>query len=239
MFEQITDKLISLFRLDKGNRVKNYGYFEGILSIVVNIALFLFKFIFGTMLNSVSLIADSFHSLSDIFTSGIVVFGFRIASKPPDKKHPFGHGRAERITAIVIACLLIVVGFEFFMNGFARFRAPVPIKGDLSVIAMLVIFIVIKEFLYGISLTLGKRIRSPSLKADAWHHRTDSISTLLVVGAFVSFRFGFYSLDGILGMLVALIIVYTGISMIVESGNFLIGQAPPQSLTRVHEDEIL
>jgi cation diffusion facilitator family transporter len=230
MFEKITDKLIALFRLDRGNRVRNYGYFEGILSVIFNIVLFVLKFIFGTLLSSVSLIADSFHSLSDVVTSGIVIFGFRISSKPADEEHPFGHGRAERITAIVIACLLIVVGFEFFMSGFNRFRNPVPIRGDLSVIIMLVLFIVIKEFLYRISLTLGSRIGSSSLKADAWHHRTDSISTVLVIGAFISFRFGLYSLDGILGMLVALIIVYMGISIIVESGDSLIGQAPPSSL---------
>ena len=230
MFEKITDRLVALFQLDRGNRVRNYGYFEGILSVVLNIVLFLLKFIFGTLLSSVSLIADSFHSLSDVVTSGIVIFGFRISSKPPDKKHPFGHGRAERITAIVIACLLIVVGFEFFMGGFNRFRNPVPIRGDLFVIAMLVLFVAIKEFLYRISLTLGMRIDSPSLKADAWHHRTDAISTVLVIGAFISFRFGLYSLDGILGMFVALIIVYTGISIIVESGDCLIGQAPPTSL---------
>jgi cation diffusion facilitator family transporter len=228
--EKMVDVLITLFRLDRGNRFKKYGYFEGFLSILLNVVLSALKFIFGTLLNSVSLIADALHSLSDVITSVIVVFGFKISAKPPDAEHPFGHGRAERIVSIVVACLLIVVGFEFLMSGFERFRNPIPIRPDALVIAMLVGSIFIKEFLYQVSLRLGRRINSASLKADALHHRTDAISTVLVLIGFICFRFGLFSLDGLMGMAVALIIVYAGISIIVESGNFLIGQAPSSSL---------
>jgi cation diffusion facilitator family transporter len=230
MFEKVTDKLVLLFRLDKGNRFKKYGYFEGIFSVVVNILLFVFKFVFGIVLNSISLIADSLHSLSDVATSAIVIFGFKVSSKPPDAEHPFGHGRAERIVSIVIACLLIVVGLEFFRSGFTRFRNPVPVKADIVIIIMLCISVFIKEFLYWMSLNLGKRIDSTALKADAWHHRTDAFSTVLVVFGFIAFRFGLYSMDGILGMAVAGIIVYTGVVIIKESGSALIGEAPPTSL---------
>jgi cation diffusion facilitator family transporter len=228
--EKILDFLIALFRLDRGNRTRNYGYFEGTLSVVLNVALAVLKFIFGTLLNSISLIADALHSLSDVVTSVIVIFGFKLSAKPPDDEHPFGHGRAERIVSIVVACLLIVVGFEFFMSGFERFRNPIPIKAGTFVIAMLIGSILIKEFLYHVSLRLGQRIGSASLKADALHHRTDSVSTVLVLIGFVCFRFGLFSLDGIMGMAVAAIIVYAGISIIKESGSFLIGQAPSSSL---------
>ena len=226
----MTERIVGIFNLDKGNRFRNYGYFEGIVSVILNIVLFAFKFAFGVLLNSISLIADSFHSLSDVVTSTIVIFGFKISSKPPDAEHPFGHGRAERIVSIVIACMLIVVGFEFFKSGFERFRNPIPIKNEAFVIAMLIVAILTKEFLYSLSMGLSKRIASPTLKAEAWHHRTDAISTVLVLVGFVSFRFGFYSLDGIMGMMVSLIIVYTGISIIRESGSYLIGQAPSSSL---------
>ena len=230
MIDKMVDALISLFRLDRGNRFKNYGYFEGFLSVILNIALFAFKFIFGTFLNSISLIADSLHSLSDVITSTIVIFGFNISTKPPDAEHPFGHGRAERIVSIVVACLLIVVGFEFFKSGFERFRNPVPIQANVFVISMLIVSILIKEFQYQVSLRLGRRIDSPALKADALHHRTDSISTVLVLVGFLCFRFGLFSLDGIMGMAVAVIIMYAGISIITESGSFLLGKAPPTSL---------
>jgi cation diffusion facilitator family transporter len=230
MFERLTDRLVGVFNLEKGNRFKNYGYFEGAFSVVVNLLLFVFKLVFGLVLNSISLIADSLHSLSDVATSAIVIFGFKVSSKPPDAEHPFGHGRAERIVSIVIACLLIVVGIEFFRSGFTRFRNPVPIKADLFIIVMLCLSVLVKEFLYWLSLNLGKRIDSTALKADAWHHRTDAISTVLVLFGFLSFRFGLYSTDGILGMAVAGIIVYTGIVIIKESGSVLIGEAPSASL---------
>ena len=230
MMEKMVDLLVRLFGLDQGNKFKKYGYFEGFLSIVVNISLSVLKFVFGSLLNSISLLADALHSLSDVITSVIVVFGFKISSKPPDEQHPFGHGRAERIVSIVVACLLIVVGFEFFKSGFVRFRNPVPIRSDALVIAVLVGSILAKEFLYQVSLRLGRRINSASLRADALHHRTDAISTVLVLIGFVCFHFGLFSLDGLMGMAVALIIVYAGISIIVESGNFLIGQAPSSSL---------
>jgi len=228
--DKMIDALIALFRLDRGNRFRNYGYFEGFLSVVLNVALFIFKFIFGTLLNSISLIADSLHSLSDVITSIIVILGFNISTRPPDAEHPFGHGRAERIVAIVIACLLIVVGFEFLMSGFERFRNPVPIQTNVFVISLLIVSILIKEFQYQISLRLGRRIDSSALKADALHHRSDALSTVLVVIGFFCFRFGIFSLDGIMGMAVAVIIMHAGISIIRESGSSLIGKAPPTAL---------
>lgn len=230
MMEKVVDLLVAAFRLDKGNRFRNYGYFEGFLSVVLNLALFAFKFIFGMLLNSISLVADALHSLSDVVTSTIVIFGFNISTRPPDTEHPFGHGRAERIVSIVVACLLIVVGLEFLVSGFERFRNPIPIEGNILVIMMLVVSIFIKEFQYHVSMRLGRRIDSPALKADALHHRTDSLSTALVIIGFICFRFGIFSLDGIMGMAVAVIIMYAGISIIRESGSYLIGRAPSTSL---------
>jgi len=230
MGTKITDILISLFHLDKGDKRKNYGYFAGIISIVVNVILFVIKLIFGVFLKSVSLIADAFHSLSDVVTSFIVILGFKISAKPPDKKHPFGHGRAERIFSIVIACILIIVGIEFFINGFNRLRNPIPIESNWLIIIVLLITVFIKEFLSHVSFDLGKKINSPALKADAWHHRTDSISTVLVIIGFILYRFGFYYIDGILGMVISVLVAYTGISIIKESGSLLMGEAPSSSL---------
>ncbi len=230
MGSKITEILISLFHLDKGDKKKNYGYFAGIISIVVNVLLFVVKLIFGIFLKSISLTADAFHSLSDVVTSFIVILGFKISAKPPDIKHPFGHGRAERIFSIVIACILIIVGIEFFINGFNRFRNPIPIESNWLIVIVLFITVLIKEFLSHVSFDLGKKINSSTLKADAWHHRTDSISTVLVIIGFILYRFGFYYIDGILGMVISVLVAYTGISIIKESGSFLMGEAPSLSL---------
>jgi len=228
------EKIISIFHLDKSDKKKSYGYLEGFLSIVVNVLLCIMKFIFGTILNSVALIADAVHSLSDVVTSLIVILGFRVSSKPADKEHPFGHGRAERVVSIVIACMLIAVGFEFFLNGFGRLQNPVPINANLVIIILLGLSIFIKELLYHFAMWLGKKVESPTLMADAWHHRTDAFSTILVLLGFVAFEFGFYRLDGILGMVVSVFITYTGVSIIKKSASSLIGEAPsPSFINRI------
>ena len=233
---KITDKLISLFNLDKGDKIKNYGYFEGILSIVVNIILFLMKFIFGTVLNSIALIADSYHTLSDVLTSVLVVVGFKISAKPPDEKHPFGHGRVERVFAIAIAAILIIVGIEFFANSYKRLINPISIKADLLIILLLIFSVFVKEFLTAVSYILGIRINSASLKADAWHHRSDAIATAIVVAGFIAFRFGLFRLDGILGMGISVLIAYTGYSIIREASSMLMGEAPPSALVKKIEE---
>ncbi len=229
---KIIEKLISLFKLDKGDKIKNYGYFEGILSIVVNIILFFIKFIFGTLLNSIALIVDSYHTLSDVLTSVLVVVGFTISAKPPDEKHPFGHGQVERVFAIVIAAILVIVSIEFFINSYKRFVNPIHIEANLLVILLLIFSVFCKEFLTAVSYVLGVKINSASLKADAWHHRSDSIATALVVVGFIAFRFGLFHLDGILGMGISVLIAYTGISIIRETTSILMGEAPSSSFVK-------
>jgi cation diffusion facilitator family transporter len=126
--------------------------------------------------------------------------------------------------------ILIVVGIEFFINSFKRFLNPVPISGDLVVILVLILSIGAKELLASISFNLGERINSASLRADAWHHRTDSIATALVVLGFILFRFGLYRVDGVIGMAVSVLIAFTGVSIIREAGSFLVGEAPDSTL---------
>lgn len=222
----VTRQFIRLFRLDHGDTKKRCGIFEGVISVIINLLLFVIKLILGIMVRSVSLLADAVHSLSDVITSVIVIFGIRIASKPPDRNHPFGHGRADLVTSIVISCLLIVVAWEFFLSGFHRFRAPIPIHTNWLIIFFLAVSILAKEFLYQLSAGLGKLVHSPTLIADAWHHRSDAISTVLVLIGFVSFVFGVYRLDGIMGMSVAVLIGLTAISMIRRSASALLGEAP-------------
>ncbi len=230
------EQFIALFHLDAANKKSIYGYFEAILSITVNLMLFVVKLVFGILMNSISLLADAVHSLSDVITSFILIFGFSISAKPPDEKHPFGHGRAEPIVSSVIACLLIVVGFEFFINGLGRFRDPVPIDTNWFIIVILAATIIIKEFLSHVSFAISKKIGSYSLKADAWHHRTDAISTALVILGFLLYRLRLYYVDGIIGMIIAIFIVYMGISIIKDAGSILIGEAPSVSLTQKIKD---
>ncbi|MGB3480350.1 MAG: cation diffusion facilitator family transporter [bacterium] len=231
MARKITGMLISLFHLDTGDKKKNYGYFAGGVSILINLLIFGIKFFFGVAVNSIALVADAIHSLSDVATSLIVVIGFGISAKPPDREHPFGHGRVERIVSIVIACMLIVVGIEFFINGINRLQNPVSVESRWIIVVMLLVTIIAKIVLSIITFDLGKLIGSLALKADAWHHSTDAISTVLVIVGFILYRFGLYYVDGIVAIIIALFIAYTGISIIFESGSILVGEAPSLEFT--------
>lgn len=203
-----------------------YGYLEATVSIIGNTALFLLKLFLGLYINSIALIADGVHSLSDVGTSGVVIFGFRIAKKQPDKEHPFGHGRAEYIATLIIAILLIIVGFEFILQSVQRILKPEDTAHhEYAIIICIIVLLsaLSKELMAKYSFLMSKKINSDSLKADAWHHRSDAISSVGVAIGIIGARYGFPILDPIFGLFVAIIIIYIGIKLIKTSSNFLIG----------------
>ncbi len=212
-----------------------YGYREAIVSIIGNILLFLIKITFALFINSIGLLADAMHSLSDVSTSGIVIFGFKIAKKQPDKNHPFGHGRAEYIATLIIAVLLIVIGLNIIQESMQRVLHPTPLaNSDYAIIIAIIILCTIigKELMARYSLYLSKKIDSEMLKADAWHHRTDAISSIAVAIGIIGSHFGYPILDGIFGIVVSLIIIFVGIRLIKTTSDHLIGLKPNTKLNR-------
>lgn len=212
--------------LKNSNVRAKYGYLEATVSIIGNIVLFLLKLALGIYINSIALIADGVHSLSDVATSGLVIFGFRIAKKQPDKEHPFGHGRVEYISTLIIAILLIIVGFEFILQSAGRIINIENITHqEYAVIISVVVLLsaLLKELMAKYSFLISKKINSDTLKADAWHHRSDAISSIGVAIGIICARYGFPILDPIFGFFVSIIIIYVGISLIKTSSNFLIG----------------
>ncbi len=205
---------------------------EGWVSIIVNSFLFLLKGIFGVLTGSVSLIADAFHTLSDISTSVVIIISFRVAKKPSDASHPFGHGRMEAVATVIVAVLLAVAGLEILKGSLERFFHPVDFKTSWGIIGLIVFTIVIKEWLARFSRDLGKAIESDTIEADYWHHRTDAISSFFVIVAFVGQRFGLSALDGIVGILVAGMIVYTGWEIARKGIDDLLGKRPSNRLVQ-------
>lgn len=206
-----------------------YGYLEATVSIIGNIFLFILKLVLGLFINSIALIADAIHSLSDIGTSGVVIFGFKISKKPPDIEHPYGHGRVEYIATLIIAFLLVIVGLGFTEQSIERIlNLEKLLNTDYAFIIGIVIIIssLGKEIMAQFSFTIGKRIKSDILRADAWHHRTDAISSIAVGISIIGSTYGFPILDPIFGIIVSLIIIYIGIDLIKKASNLLIGLAP-------------
>ena len=236
MFEAITNKFVPEQK-DSSKFYRNkIGIFQGWVSASVNLLLFIFKLFIGLITGAVSLIADAIHTLSDVITSLIVIWGFRQAKRPADIRHPYGHGRTEYVATLIISILLCVAGIEFIETAIDRIQNPVMIVSDWWMVLILGLTIVIKEITARYAKFLSSKIASGLLHADAWHHRTDAISSFLVMIALVAGNFGYPSIDGWVGFLVALILIYTGLDIARDSVDDLIGKPPdPSELETIRE----
>lgn len=207
----------------KENFSNNLGFIEGWLSIVINILLFAGKLFIGILNNSVAIKADAYHTLSDSFTSIVVIFGFWIANKPPDKKHPFGHQRAEQVAAIIVGVLLFLVGLNFLKESFLKLKFKKGATFTNITIIIFLISVILKELLAIFSIWAGKKIKSQSLIADGWHHRSDAIASLLIlIGSFAGNKLWF--IDSILGILVSFLILYAGYEIIRSTSSIFMGE---------------
>ena len=231
--EYCVEKSIRDWEDTNNPEVRNrYAALEGWASIVVNLVLAVLKGFFGVISGSVALIADAFHTLSDVSTSVVVIVSFRMARKPSDVSHPFGHGRMEAVGTEVVAVLLMVIGVEVFRGAVGRIIRPEAFEASWLVMGIIVATVIIKELLARFSRELGRMIASDTLDADFWHHRTDAISSVLVLVAFAGERIGLSFLDGIVGIVVAGMIVYTGWRIVRKGIDDLLGKTPSQSLVQ-------
>lgn len=207
-----------------------YGLLEAGASIVGNIVLFLLKLSVGLYIGSISVIADAFHTFSDLLSSAMVWVGFKIGSKAPDRKHPHGHGRMETIVTLAIAVLLLMTGLELVVSSVKRFFVPREVGGGWWVLAVLSFSFVFKEWMARFAFYLGKKIDAPALIADGWHHRNDAVASLLVALGNVGVGRGWQWLDPLLGTVVAGLIIYTGWKLTLSSGDKLLGVSPSQEM---------
>ncbi len=212
------------------------GVVEGRLSILLNFVLFVLKLIAGIFTGSLAVISDAFHSISDCLTSLVVIVGFRFSHRDADRKHPFGHGRVEHISTLIIAILLIIAGLELARANFLRLLEPQVLEIGNWVLGVLILTILVKEGLSDLSQQLGEVIDSDALRADARHHRLDELSTGLVVAALALQRFGLPAMDAAVGLLVALLVSWSGVSIARNTVDRLLGKAPePELLNSIME----
>lgn len=210
------------------------GLLQGIVSIAVNGGLFLIKAVLALLTGSVALWADAVHSLSDVGSSLVVVFGFWWSRKPRDVQHPFGHGRVELITTLVIAVLLVVMSIEFARVSLGRIIDPQPYLAPWWMIGVVAGTILFKHWLSVFALVLARATQSSALAADFWHHVADAFSTLLVLVALIASRYGYYTIDGWSGLGVAAFLLYTGIATARDAISPLLGEAPsPEDVQRI------
>jgi len=208
-----------------------YAKIEGWLSLVSNVLLFVLKYWVGVISGSVALIADAWHTLSDSLTSIILLIAIRISNKPADEEHPFGHGRAEIIASLIIGVLLSVVAFNFMLESVDKFLAHKEAKFGKWAIIVTIISIAVKELSAQYALWAYRKTRLNSLKAEAWHHRTDAISSVIILMG-IFFGSMFWWLDSVLGFMVALLIFYASFEVIRDAVRPLMGQNPSKEFER-------
>ncbi|MDR2942423.1 MAG: cation diffusion facilitator family transporter [Treponema sp.] len=206
------------------------GYAEGVVSIAVNAALFALKLWASIITGSIALAADAWHTLSDSFSSVVVIIAAKLASKKADKEHPFGHGRWEQIASIFIAFILGMIAFMFLEESIREFLNHEKAAG-FGKIAIIVtaVSIVVKELLAQYAFYIGRKTGNSSVKADGWHHRSDALSSVVVlIGIFFAGKF--WWIDSLLGFIIALMLFYAAFEILKESVTKILGEEPDQKL---------
>ncbi|QGU96149.1 cation diffusion facilitator family transporter [Clostridium bovifaecis] len=217
----------------------SYGYLGGIVGIIVNIILFLVKLFVGLVVKSIAVTADAFNNLSDALSSVITIAGFKLASKPADDEHPFGHGRIEYISGLIVAFMVMLVGFEFTKSSFARITSPNKVNFELLPFILILISIAAKVWLSSFNKYIGKKINSSALQASSLDALGDVITSSTVALSLLLSRWVSFPIDGYIGILVSLFILYSGYSLIKETINPLLGEAPDPEFVRELENDIL
>jgi len=206
---------------------------EGVLSIILNTLLFGLKYWVGITTASIAIIADAWHTLSDSFTSLVVLWGAKGAARPPDKKHPFGHGRIELIASVIIGTVLATVGLNFLIESIKRLLNQEAASYSIAAIFVFAGSVLIKEAMAQFAIRSGRKTASRSLVADGWHHRSDAIASALILGAVVLGRYLWW-IDGVLGIAVSLVIFWATVDILRISISSLIGEEPdPKLLERL------
>ncbi len=198
------------------------------ISIVINIVLSGFKLLAGVIASSYAMISDAIHSASDVFSSIIVIIGVKVANRESDKSHPYGHERFECVASIVLSVVLVVTGIGIGINGiqniftgeYKKFETP----GVIALIAAIV-SIIVKEAMYWYTRGVAKRINSSSLMADAWHHRSDALSSVGSMIGIIGARLGFLLLDSLASTVISIFIIKAGTEIFVETIRQLTDEA--------------
>ncbi|MDR0558770.1 MAG: cation diffusion facilitator family transporter, partial [Prevotellaceae bacterium] len=209
------------------------GYTEGAVSILTNTVLFVLKFWAGIVTGSIALTADAWHTLSDSISSIVVIIAVKLSSRKPDKEHPFGHGRWEQIAAIFIAVILAIIAWDFFKEAIAHFNRRETVHFGTVALIITIVSIAVKEALAQYAFFIARKTKNISVKADGWHHRTDALSSLVVlVGIF--FAEYFWWIDSALGIIISLMLFYAAYKIVKEAIAKLLGEKPdPKLISRI------
>ena len=216
-----------------------YGKLAGIVGIVCNILLFIGKLLVGILSGAVSVTADAVNNLTDASSSVVTLIGFKLAEKPADDEHPYGHARIEYLSALGVAAMILVIGVELAKGAWEKILHPAAVSVSPVVVGVLIGSVLLKLWMSLFCKTLGKKIDSKALEATATDSRNDVISTLAVLCSLVVSHFFRWNIDGYIGMAVALFIIWSGCSLAKETISPLLGESADEALVASIRDLIL
>lgn len=240
----MTKQLIRWFIKDYENRKDpkvrtSYGKLAGWVGICCNVILFASKFLIGIFSGSVSISADAINNLSDASSNIISLLGFKMGSKPADRDHPYGHARYEYLAGLFVALLIMVIGAELLRTGIQKVREPMPIEFSWTLVGVLLFSIIVKIWMAFFNKDMGNQIGSETLIATAADSRNDVISTAAVLAASVISHYTELELDGWMGIVVAIFILYSGFGLIKDTLDPLLGKAPDPALVQYIQQKIM
>ena len=240
----MTDLILRIFVRDHKNTEDpavrdKCGRVAGAVGIVTNFLLFLVKIIVGTVFHSVSVTADAVNNLTDSGSSVVTLIGFKMASKPADEKHPFGHARIEYLSGVIVSFIVIFLGLQLGMSSIEKILTPEENALTPVALVVLVISILAKLWQCLFYRKVGRMIKSESVEATSKDSRNDVIATSVVLlGAVITMLTG-VNLDGYMGAAVALFIVFSGVQLTISTADPLLGQAPEGELVQTITEKML
>ncbi len=224
--------------MDNKERQK-YGTITGFVGIFCNLFLFLIKLFAGIVSSSISIIADAFNNLSDMGSSLVTMFGFRLAAKPADPDHPYGHGRFEYISAFIVSGLIFMVGFELLKSSFDKIINPSPL--DLSIISIIIlaVSVAIKFLMFIYNKKIGKKIKSAAILATAQDSLNDVLTTSAILISVIIMMTTSINIDAYVGLVMSLYILWSGYKTAKETINPLLGEPIDEETAKTLEAEIM
>ena len=235
--------LLAKFFIHEGeekNKVRQrYGMLCGVLGIVLNVLLFIGKFVAGNLSNSVAIMADAVNNLSDAGSSFVTLIGFKLAGQKPDTEHPYGHGRMEYISGLIVAAAILLMGYELVKESIGKILNPQDTEFSVLVAVILLVSIATKIYMFYYNSSVAKKIDSAAMSATAKDSLSDSVATGVV---FLTTLVGHYTnlhIDGYCGLLVAVLIFYAGYTAAKDTLNPLLGQKASEEFEQEIEDLVM
>lgn len=224
---------------DKGKLREAYGMLCGIVGVCFNIFLFIGKFLAGTFSNSIAITADAFNNLSDAGSSVVTLLGFKLAGAKPDTEHPFGHGRIEYISGLVVAAAILLMGYELIRDSIGKILHPEETEFTVLVAVILIASILVKLYMAYYNRSVGKKLDSTAMKAVATDSLSDTVATTVVLLASVFTHFTGIKIDGYCGLVVGFLVGYAGFDAARETLNPLLGQPPAREFVEKIDEIVM